>query len=317
MKIKINKKIEESSSVGSGGMVGFSGGIEHPKSKKRETKDMRLKEDKLTEQKMREYIRNKIRSKLHEETRIQEQQEHQLRLAIRQIIKEAKENANPHPNTGINKLRDSFRKAKATIKSKFQQLTTDPEQRKTFTAHFLNSFDRMFSELDALNAKGLPEEKPQQDEMDLQAPPSEDGDDETDLQAPPSEEGGKETPDFSILEEILKEVKVEVQDNVEVEDEPDEQTKKDFIKKKETDQEKEYYSTGLDAGDTTGRNQAFDTFRLVQSYFSDAYLDLDNDDDKVMFKDWCMYNLDLLLKNYEQQLASSPEQPEIKNPEGS
>ena len=35
-----------------------------------------------------------------------------------------------------------------------------------------------------------------------------------------------------------------------------------------------------------------------------------------MFKDWCMYNLDLLLKNYEDQLASSPEEPNIENPEG-
>ena len=46
----------------------------------------------------------------------EEEQEYQLRLVIRDLIKEAKENANPHPNTGINKLRDAFRKAKATIK---------------------------------------------------------------------------------------------------------------------------------------------------------------------------------------------------------
>jgi len=308
MKIKVNKKIKESSS--SGGMVGFSGGIQNVGSHKKEKKVMG-QEDQVVEQLMRQYIRKKIRSQLHEQMKKEEQHEHQLRLVIRELIKEAKENANPHPNTGINKLRDSFRKAKATIKSKFQQLTTDPEQRKTFRAHFLNSFEKLYGELDALNAKGLPEEKPPEDEMDLQAPPE----DDVDLQAP-SEEGSKETPDFSILEEILKEVKVDLQPDEVEEDTPDEQTKKDFVRKKKTDQEKEYYSPDIDDADTTGRNQAFDTFRLVQSYFSDAYLDLDNQDDKIMFKDWCMYNLDLLLKNYEAQLSASPEEPQIKNPEG-
>ncbi|MDA7494542.1 hypothetical protein N8467_00590 [bacterium] len=298
MKIKINKKLEEMSSVGGGAMQGFTGSIQNIGSHKKEKKDMRIEE---TEQLMREYIRNKIRNKLHEQLKEEEEQEHQLRLVIRGLIKEAKENANPHPNTGINKLRDSFRKAKATIKSKFQQLTTDPEQRKTFRSHFLNSFEKLYRELDALNAKGLPEEKPQEDEMGLQAPP---------------DESSQEAPDFSILEEILKEVKVDLQSDEVEEDAPDEQTKKDFERKKKKDQEKEYYSPEIDDSDTTGRNQAFDTFRLVQSYFSDAYLDLDNEDDKLMFKNWCMYNLDLLLKNYEGQLSATPEDPNIENPEG-
>ena len=54
----------------------------------------------------------------------------------------------------------------------------------------------------------------------------------------------------------------------------------------------------------------------TQSYFSDAYLDLDNEDDKQMFKDWCLYNMKLLLDSYEKQLAAAPEEPEIENPEG-
>ena len=69
-------------------------------------------------------------------------------------------------------------------------------------------------------------------------------------------------------------------------------------------------------GDTTGRNQAFDAFRLVQSYFSDAYLDLANADDQQMFRDWCLFNLKLLFKNFEESLPQSPEEPNIENPEG-
>ena len=305
MKIKVNKKIEESSGMGAGGMQGFTGPITNQGSHKKEKKDMRIEDDQLTEKLMREYIRNKIRSKIQEEVRIEEEQELKLRLVIREIIKEAKENANPHPNTGINKLRDSFRKAKATIKSKFQQLTTDPEQRATFRSHLLNAFEKLFQELDGLNAKGLPEEEPQGDEMDLQAPP---GDVEGDEPADDVE---------SQIDAILKEVKIDLGDDVEIADtEGDDQTKKDFAKKEKENEEKANLNPEIEKGDTTGRNQAFDTFRLVQSYFSDAYLDLDNEDDKKMFKDWCLYNMKLLLDNYEAQLAAAPEEPNIENPEG-
>ena len=305
MKIKINKKIEESSAAGAGGMQGFAGPIANVGSNKKEKKDMRLKEDQLTETLMRKYIRNKIRSHLNESIRKEEEQEYQLRMVIREIIKEAKENANPHPNTGINKLRDSFRKAKATIKSKFQQLTTDPEQRVTFRSHMLNAFEKLFQELDGLNATGLPEEEPQGDEMDLQAPPEEpEGD------APAGDLEGQ-------IDAILKEVKVGLEDDIEIDDTAgDDQTKKDFAKKEKENEEKASLNPEIEQGDTTGRNQAFDTFRLVQSYFSDAYLDLDNQDDKNMFKDWCLYNMKLLLDNYEDQLAAAPEEPSIENPEG-
>ena len=115
-------------------------------------KDMR--QELQTEMLLRRYIRKKIKDQLHEELRNQEQQEHELRLVVRSLIKEAKEMANPHPNTGINKLRDAFRKAKPTLKAKYQQLTTSPEQRETFTSHMLQAFVNLFDELDALQAQG-------------------------------------------------------------------------------------------------------------------------------------------------------------------
>ena len=69
-------------------------------------------------------------------------------------------------------------------------------------------------------------------------------------------------------------------------------------------------------GDATGRNQAYDTFRLVQTYFSDAYLVLSNEEDQKMFRDWCLYNMKLLFQNFEESLPTSPESPEIADPEG-
>ena len=96
------------------------------------------KEKFLLEQKIRSWVRSLI-------SEVQEEKENT-------VILEAKETANPHPNTGINKLRDSIRKAKPSIKTKFQQLTSSGEQRESFTNHLLAAFVRLFDQLDALSA---------------------------------------------------------------------------------------------------------------------------------------------------------------------
>jgi len=90
---------------------------------------------------------------------------------------------------------------------------------------------------------------------------------------------------------------------------------KDFEKKRDAEMEKQEFGGGI-TGDTTGRNQAFDAFRLVQSYFSDAYLDLANKDDQKMYRDWCLYNLKLLFQSFEQSLPQAPEEVNIDSPEG-
>jgi len=285
-------------------------------------KDMR--QELQTEMMMRQYIRNKIKKQLWEQKKQEERQEHELRLVIRSLIKEAKENANPHPNTGINKLRDAFRKAKPTLKAKYQQLTTSQEQRETFAAHMLRAFVRLFDELDALQAKGDVEGEVEDIETAVGEAPG------LGLEAPPEDQEAEDIEDEldSLLEAILHEVQIDIQDDemdIVSDDEKDaqekeiednkSQTEKDFEKKKESDKEKEEFGAGLD-GDATGRNQAFDTFRLVQTYFSDAYLDLSNEQDQKMYRDWCLYNMKLLFQNFEESLPTNPEEPNIENPEG-
>lgn len=275
-------------------------------------KDMR--QDLQTEMLLRQYIRKKIKEQLHEQIKREEEEEHQLRLVIRSLIKEAKEMANPHPNTGINKLRDAFRKAKPTLKAKYQQLTTSPEQRETFTSHMLQAFVNLFDELDALQAQGDGEGEIEAADIQPEEPSA-----PTALEAPP-EDIEKEIEDM--LQEMLTEIDVDIEDeeidivsDEEKEEVPKSQTQKDFEKKKEKDTEKEEFGKDL-AGDATGRNQAFDTFRLVQSYFSDAYLDLSNPEDQKMYRDWCLYNLKLLFQNFEESLPTVPQTPDIENPEG-
>ena len=322
----MKKKIIEITSLKQLMEMGMSGGgvSGHPsdafKPKKEESK---MRKELQTEIMMRQYIRNKIKKQLWEQKKNEEQQEHQLRLIIRGLIKEAKETANPHPNTGINKLRDAFRKAKPTLKTKYQQLTSSEEQRNAFSAHMLRAFVRLFDELDALQAKGEVEGEVEDIETAVGEAP------DLGLEAPPEEDEDIDQEIDDLLQEMLNEdVKVGVQDDEmdivsddekEAEEKEKEenktQTEKDFEKKKESDKEKQAFGAGLD-GDATGRNQAFDAFRLVQTYFSDAYLDLSNEEDQKMYRDWCLYNMKLLFQNFEESLPTDPEEPNIENPEG-
>lgn len=301
---------------------------------------MNQREEKL----LREFVRREMVKPLLEQRR----KEERVRVWVRGLIREAQEEsylstlfeakdmANPHPNTGINKLRDAIRKAKPSIKAKYQQLTTDAEQRKSFTNHFLTAMVRLFDELDALNAQGK-EAEDVAGELDTV------GGGDSDLQAPPEDQTSDEMADDiegglddlenlqeSLIESILREVEIDIEDDDEAEtadvvtdefDEADEkeaeknksQAEKDFDKKTTDNEKREQFGAGVD-GDSTGRNQAFDAFNLVQTYFSDAYLDLNNPEDIEMFKKWGLYNIKLLLDKYEEQLNTNPDTPDIQDP---
>ena len=301
---------------------------------------MNQREEKL----LREFVRREMVKPILEQRR----KEERVRIWVRGLIKEAQEEnylstlfeakdmANPHPNTGINKLRDAIRKAKPSIKAKYQQLTTDGAQRESFTNHFLTAMVRLFDELDALNAQGK-EAEDVAGELDTV------GGGDSDLQAPPEDQTSDEMADDieaglddleslqeSLIEAILKEVEIDIDDDEDAEtadvvsdefDEADEkeaeknksQAEKDFDKISSDNKKREEFGAGVD-GDSTGRNQAFDAFNLVQTYFSDAYLDLNNPDDIEMFKKWGLYNIKLLLDKYEEQLNTNPETPDIQDP---
>jgi len=300
---------------------------------------MNQREEKL----LREFVRREMVKPLLEQQRNEEKVRKWVRGLIREAqeenylstLYEAKDMANPHPSTGINKLRDAIRKAKPSIKTKYQQLTTDGEQRESFTNHFLTAMVRLFDELDALNAQGKEAEDVagELDTVDagggeLEAPPE---DTTSDEMGDDIESGLDDLENLqeSLIEAILKEVEVEIEDDEPetadvVSDEFDEedekekiknktQAEKDFERKSNDDQKRKDFGAGVE-GDSTGRNQAFDAFNLVQTYFSDAYLDLNNPDDIEMFKKWGLYNIKLLLDKYEEQLNTNPETPDIQDP---
>ena len=285
---------------------------------------MQIKQEKL----LREFIKKTFVSNLLRE----QKEEHAVRMFVRSLISEVKEEqtlstlfeakdmANPHPNTGINKLRDAIRKAKPSIKTKYQQLTTDNSQRESFKNHFLTAMVRLFDELDALNAQG-------KDAEDVEAALG--GEKITnDLSAPPSDVSSDDMAadigDDGDLNSLLEAIDIEVEDGdvvsdeFEAEDEKEKiknksQAEKDFDKKSNDDEKRKEFGAGVE-GDSTGRNQAFDAFNLVQTYFSDAYLDLNNPEDIEMYKKWGLYNIKLLIDKYESELNTNPEEPDIEDP---
>lgn len=290
---------------------------------------MNHKDEKLLREFVRRTIVNPAVQILEEEKRREDSVRLWVRSHIREfiekdyntVINEAKDMANPHPSTGINKLRDAIRKAKPSIKTKFQQLTTSSEQRESFTNHLLAAFVRLFDQLDALSAEGNVEDV---------------AGDET-LAAEPAETDVLQAPDDGDIDDIEKELDSLMEALTLTEEEEEElgddndvvsdeltaekesaknlsQVEKDVEKKKSQESEREQFGGGLE-GDSTGRNQAYDTFNLVQSYFSDAYLDLNNADDKEMYKKWGLYNLKLLLDSYEEELSPNLETPDIQNPQ--
>ena len=263
------------------------------------------KKNYLHEQKVRTWVRSLLNEVVEEESNT--------------VIYEAKDQSNPHPNTGINKLRDSIRKAKPSIKTKFQQLTSSSDQRESFTNHFLAAFVRLFDQMDALTAS----EEAEGDLGDTSADLANLSEPSTDvLQAPP--EDIESELDLQ-LESFLNEIEVDIEDadendvvsgDLEAEKEEKKnlsQVEKDVEKKKSKDKEREEFAGGM-AGDSTGRNQSFDAFNLVQSYFSDNYLDLDSTEDREMFKKWGLYNLKLLLDSYEEELNPGLQAPDIQDP---
>lgn len=287
---------------------------------------------------LREFVRKTFVRQMLQEQKKSFLQEQQVRKFVRSLIKEtveerkynliseAKDMANPHPSTGINKLRDSIRKAKPSIKTKFQQLTTSSEQRESFTNHLLAAFVRLFDQLDALSASSEAEQGLEDTSADLAGLAEPSGDE---MQAPPEDALSDIGDDIEgLLENLLREIDIDVEDEEDVNDVVSDdlnsekeseankqktQAEKDFEKKQAQDAERQEFGSGLE-GDSTGRNQAFDAFNLVQSYFSDNYLDLDSTDDREMFKKWGLYNLKLLLDSYEEELSPQLTAPDIQNP---
>ena len=274
----------------SGGAVGGYGA---PMKKDEEQNDMKTRENIVTERLLREYIRNKIKSKLNEDQNKVLREEKVLRQVIRKLIREGDiSDVHPHRSTGINTLEDVLKKAIPTLRMDFKRLTTDKKQRDSFRAHIIRAVADAIKPMEA-NDQYL--------------------------------QGGGGTPS-SLLDEPLgnlEEESTEVDDemlaaleeqDIEVDITGDELAIDDEEKKipvEDDDQPspEEDFGTGLEDMDETGRNMAFTSFKKVSQYILDAYDSLANPKDKEVFTEYLITNLKLYFDKFEDELQNTVEEP--------
>lgn len=81
----------------------------------------------------------RLRAKKFREERHKEERE--LRLIIRELLKEATAEKKQHRSTGINVLEDLLKKIIPVLEQDYKMLTTDSEQRKSFAAHLITAVE--------------------------------------------------------------------------------------------------------------------------------------------------------------------------------
>jgi hypothetical protein len=290
------KQLFELSSMGGGSVGGYSTPI-GPED------DKMKREDIVTEQKLRSYIRNKITESYKRQKTQQLNEEAKLREVIRSILKESDiSDIHPHRSTGINVLEDLLKKMIPTLRTDYKRLTTSKEQRDSFRAHIVNAIKK--SLLPSLvNDKFV-----QGDNVDpgmLMAEPG--ADTEVDVPPEPELEAGVEDEIDAELEDELLEADIDI----EIDSEPDPEKKVDAGLGDEEPNEEEDFASGIeDQGfDETGRNMAFTCFKKVQQYILDSYDLLRDPKDKKVFVDYLITNTKLYLDKFEDELQNTVEEP--------
>jgi hypothetical protein len=293
------KQLFELSSMASGAVAGFS-----------KDDDMITREEMVTEQKLRSYIREKIKKSLNKQTSQQLNEEAQLRKIIRSIISEADvSDIHPHRSTGINVLEDLLKKMIPTVRTDYKRLTTSQDQRDSFRAHFVNAIKK--SLLPSLaNAQAVPGGGEIEKGMML-AEPEDDG--VTDVPEQPEFEAEVDSvtdTDIDVGDEFEDEL-LEQEIEIAIDDEPDPEKKLDAGLDDDEPNEEEEFASGLEDQelDATGRNMAFTSFKKVQQYILDAYDLLRDPKDKKIFVDYLITNMKLYLDKFEDELQNTVDEP--------
>jgi len=257
-----------------------------------------MQEKKNGEAIVREYIRKKIKSMLHENNKQQFLEEQRLRNVIRVLLKEGDiSDMHPHRSTGINVLEDVLKKMITTLRTDYKRMTTSKIQRDSFRAHMISAVkkslapslvnDSYLQGTDALMAEPTPDfGGPNSDEEvygTSSGEPVNDDELEADLQA---------------LEEAEIEVDLEGEEEKKIPVEDDDQPN-----------EVEQFSDELTDMDETGRNMAFTCFKKISQYILDAYDMLADVEDKKIFVDYLITNLKLYFDKFEDELQKEVSEP--------
>jgi hypothetical protein len=86
------------------------------------------------------------------------------------------------------------------------------------------------------------------------------------------------------------------------------------VEKKEPTPEEEVEGFTIAGQDKTGRNRAYTDYKDIEKNLITAFDDLDDPEDRVMFKDYLLTNLKLYFERFEEELQTDLPAPEIEMP---
>jgi len=248
------------------------------------------KEEQMTEEE--KVLREFIRRELIKEIKAEEQQEFELRKIIRNLLKEGDiSDIHPHRSTAINALEDVLKKMIPTLRKDYKNLTTDKTQRESFRAHILKAMSDIVAPAmnNAKYASGGALLSEPSNLGDSEKPESNDDDDlDAELQA-------------------LEEVEIDITDDEDPIEKPEEDKKLNVEPDDEPDEKEEF---GIQGMDETGRNMAYTTFRKVSQYILDTFDMLANPKDKEVFIDYLLTNSKLYFDKFEDELQNTVQEPD-------
>jgi len=272
--------------------------------------------EKLQEQKLRAFIRAGIIKKKKE--RLEEQfkqalNKNKLRSIIKNILLTEATDVNtdtPNRSTGINVLATTLKLVVPIIKQGYEQLTSSPEQKKSFRAHVIQNAINTLVRVDLTT--GLNEERrmgDQEREEVVMPDNPEVAADEVEVEEPVEQPLAEDV----VVEQEEEDIEVEVGGDedkfIDIEEpEPEEPAPEgaDDVAKAVSGEKEFVQLPGLD---DTGMEMAQRTFPKVQKQIADGYAMLSLKRDKEDYADFLVANLKMYFDQFDQEENVNLEEP--------
>jgi len=108
----------------------------------------------IEEIRLRDFVKRAIKVRAKNKVKPQIWEEFEIRSIIRKLLKEAPAEKAQHRSTGINVLEDLLKKIIPVIEADYKMLTTDNDQRKSFSAHIVAAVKNSLAPIAVTSAAG-------------------------------------------------------------------------------------------------------------------------------------------------------------------
>lgn len=232
---------------------------------------MNPNEEKTLRESIRYLIRHVKAKRLNNENDLRSSISRLVNLELRSMTEGQTPDVDPTPNksTGINVLEQLLKKIIPVLEEDYKSLTTNEEQRQSFRAHVLNAVVNSLTPAQ-VNNDAAEQQVDGELEEEIEINVGEEDDDKfIDIRSPAEQQA----------------------DTEEEESDP-----------------RDEFGAGVD-GDETGRNMAYESYKKIETNVIDSYELLSDPEDQELFYDYLIANLKLYFDKFEEELASSVEEP--------